>query len=164
MKQESGLEYLSLVDESEEEHYQSKAVFSDVGVGVEVEVYDNFQLYEWHAPIDFDELLENVEPRYPLSVDPALEMIQEEGRIRDFERDHVEMENDLVYDPVREWRGEDRWGDYSLIQINVNGAKVEWDEKEEQKDPRIRIYSFLWGPEIFADIFPDMLRTAIPKK
>jgi len=37
---DSDLEYLAYVDESENERYNSKAVFSEVGLGVEVEEYD----------------------------------------------------------------------------------------------------------------------------
>lgn len=155
MSQKNDLEYLSLIEESEETRYDSRAVFSDVGIGVEVEQYDDFQLYEWHSPTDFDELLEAVEPLYPLTVDPGLEMIREKGRIRDADEDHVTIDNDLVYDPVAEWRGKERWDEYSLIQINLNGAKVAWDEKEKRKDPRIRVYSIQWGPELFADIFNE---------
>jgi len=58
---DSELEYLSLVEQSND-YYQSRAVFSGKETGVEVKTYPNFDLYEWHCPVTFSELIEAVEP------------------------------------------------------------------------------------------------------
>jgi len=129
---DSELEYLSLVEQSND-YYQSRAVFSGKETGVEVKTYPNFDLYEWHCPVTFSELIEAVEPLYPLSQDPALEMIREKGYERNSRDDHVTMSNELVYDPIREWRNdkdESRWSEYSLIQMNLTETKVVWDQNK----------------------------------
>lgn len=156
---DSELEYLSLIEESGSYH-ESRAVFSGLGTGVEVKEYSNFELYDWRSPVEFSEILDVVEPLYPFVEDPALEMIKEEGRVRNADRDHVTMSNEYVYDPVKEWRAEEdesRWNEYSLIQLNLNGAKVVWDQKQPEKDSRIRIYSLDGGSEFFADIYPRVV-------
>lgn len=159
MELDSELEYLSLIEESEGYH-DSRAIFSGLDTGVEVKKYSNFEVYEWHCPTEFSELLECVEPLYPFSEDPAVEMLKEEGRVRNSDRDHVTMSNELVYDPVREWRNElndetGRWDEYSLIQLNLNDAKIVWDQKESVGESRIRVYAIDSGSEVFADIFPQ---------
>jgi len=43
------------------------------------------------------------------------------------------MSNELVYDPIREWRNdkdESRWSEYSLIQMNLTETKVVWDQNK----------------------------------
>lgn len=157
MAQEQDLEYLSLLEESEGSRYNSRGVFGATGHGVEVEEYDNFTLYDWECETEFDELLEIIEPLYPLSVDPALEMIKEEGRVRDSDRDHDSLTNNLVYDPVREWRGEDRWNEYSLIQVNLSDAKVVWDQKNQQGDTRLRVYSLEDEADVFENLYSRTL-------
>lgn len=152
------LEYLSILDESEEERYNSRAVFSGIGVGVEVEEYDGFNMYEWETEKDFSEVLEELEPFHPLTQDPALEMVREKGRVRNADRDHVTMSNEYVYDPVREWREEDRWGEYSLIQVNLTGGKLVYDEKG-QSDGRIRVYSMDESSDMFENMFPRTVDT-----
>ncbi|MFB6116362.1 MAG: hypothetical protein ABEK10_02510 [Candidatus Nanosalina sp.] len=70
-------EHLKLIDDAEGEHYSSRAVFSDVGLGVEVKEYENFTLYHWRGDSGFDEVLNAVEPYFPLVENPALEMLEE---------------------------------------------------------------------------------------
>ena len=153
MAQEQELEYLSILDESENSRYNSRGVFGTVGHGVEVEDYDDFTLYDWKCGEDFDEVLGTLEPLYPLAVDPALELIKEEGRVRDADRDHDTLTNDLVYDPVREWRGEDRWNEYSLIQVNLSDAKVVWDQKRETGETRMRVYELEDETDVFEKLY-----------
>lgn len=153
MAQEQELEYLSLLDESESSRYNSRGVFGSVGHGVEVEEYDDFTLYDWRCNEEFDELLEIVEPLYPLAVDPALEMVKEEGRVRDADRDHDTLTNDWVYDPVREWRGEDRWNEYSMIQVNLSDAKVVWDQKNNEGETRLRVYELEDETDVFEQLY-----------
>jgi len=156
---DSELEYLSLVEESNGYH-ESRAVFSGLETGVEVKEYSNFELYDWYCSTEFSDLIDCIEPLYPLVEDPAVEMIKEEGRVRDADRDHDSLSNDLVYDPVQEWRSEEdeaRWDEYSLIQLNLNGAKVVWDQKQPVKGSRIRIYAIDKGSEVFTDIFPELV-------
>ena len=114
------LEHLSYVDKSENSRYNSRAVFSDVGIGIEVEEYDSFTLYEWRPDAEFGGLIEAAEPYFPFTESPGLEMLKEETFRRDADRDHKSLRNDFIYDPVREWQGEDRWSEYSLIQINLS--------------------------------------------
>lgn len=160
MELNSDLEYLSLVEESED-YQKSRAVFSGLETGVEVKQYSNFEVYDWRCDAGFSELIECVEPLYPFVEDPAVEMIKEEGRVRNTDRDHSTLANDWVYDPVLERRNEQkdeegRWDEYSLIQLNLNGAKIVWDQKEPMKDSRIRVYAIDRGSEVFADIFPEV--------
>lgn len=161
MELDSELEYLSLIEESGGYH-KSRAVFSGLDTGVEVKQYSNFEVYKWRCKTEFSELLDSVEPLYPLVEDPALEMLKEEGRVRDADRDHVSLTNDLVYDPVREWRkelndDESRWDEYSLIQLNLNGAKIVWDQKDSVNQSRIRVYAIKMDSDIVADIFPKLV-------
>ena len=156
---DSELEYLSLVEQSND-YYQSRAVFSGKETGVEVKTYPNFNLYEWHCPVTFSELIEAVEPLYPLSQDPALEMIREKGYERNSRDDHVTMSNELVYDPIREWRNdkdESRWSEYSLIQMNLTETKVVWDQKQAGRESRIRIYALDKTSDVFTDIFSELV-------
>ena len=156
---DSELEYLSLVEQSND-YYQSRAVFSGKETGVEVKTYPNFDLYEWHCPVTFSELIEAVEPLYPLSQDPALEMIREKGYERNSRDDHVTMSNELVYDPIREWRNdkdESRWSEYSLIQMNLTKTKVVWDQKQAGRESRIRIYALDKTSDVFTDIFSELV-------
>jgi len=158
---DSELEYLSVVEESGGYH-KSRAVFSGLGTGVEVKQYSNFEVYEWHSATEFSELLECVEPLYPFVEDPAVEMLKEEGRVRDADRDHVSLTNDLVYDPVREWRNElndeeGRCEEYYLMQLNLNSAKIVWDQKESVNQSRIRVYAIDTDSDIVADIFPKLV-------
>jgi|GEM_PF-578238 hypothetical protein len=156
---DSELEYLSLVEQSND-YYQSRAVFSGKETGVEVKTYPNFDLYEWHCPVTFSELIEAVEPLYPLSQDPALEMIREKGYERNSRDDHVTMSNELVYDPIREWRNdkdESRWSEYSLIQMNLTETKVVWDQKQAGRESRIRIYALDKTSDVFTDIFSELV-------
>jgi hypothetical protein len=157
-------DYLSLVDESESARYRSRAVFSDVGVGVEVEEYDGFTLYTWRDDVGFDELVGCVEPFFPLSVDPALEMVKEEGPVRDLGREDYEkrsgeyldeVSSELVYDPVADWREENRWSDYSLVQINLRDAKVIWDKKT--REPHVRVYEMAQESDVFEKLFPELV-------
>ena len=156
---DSELEYLSLVEQSND-YYQSRAVFSGKETGVEVKTYPNFDLYEWHCPVTFSELIEAVEPLYPLSQDPALEMIREKGYERNSRDDHVTMSNELVYDPIREWRNdkdESRWSEYSLIQMNLTETKVVWDQKQAGRESRIRIYALDKTSDVFTDVFSELV-------
>ena len=158
---DSELEYLSLVDESGDYH-ESRAVFSGLNTGVEVKIYSNFELYEWTDSSEFNEVLESVEPLYPLVEDPAIEMIKEEGLVRNSDRDHDTISNELVYDPVREWRNnrdgkEGRWSEYSLIQLNLNGAKVVWDRKNSFNESRIRVYQINDNSNVFENLFPELV-------
>ncbi|MFB6203957.1 MAG: hypothetical protein ABEK01_05695 [Candidatus Nanohaloarchaea archaeon] len=154
MSSESGgLDYLSQLERSPNKRYESRAVFGDEDSWAEVREYDNLEVYEWEADSDFRQLLDAIEPLYPLSQDPGLEMVREKGRVRDADDDHVELSNEYVYDPVAEWRGKDRWSEYSLIQVNLNGAKVAYDEKEGF--PRVRVFSSEWGPQVFEELFPE---------
>lgn len=160
MELDSDLEYLSLVEESEGYH-ESRAVFSGLETGVEVKQYSDFEVYDWYCDTSFSELIECVEPLYPFVEDPAVEMIKEEGRVRNTDRDHTTLTNKWVYEPVREWRNEQkneegRWDEYSLIQLNLNGAKIVWDQKEPMKDSRIRVYAVDRGSEVFTEIFPEV--------
>ena len=153
---ESDFEHLAYIDESESARYNSKAVFSDVGIGVEVEEYDDFTLYTWKENTEFQELLDSVEEYFPFLVDPALEMIEDNDYLRfKSERDHDSLRNDFVYDPVKEWRGYERWEGYELIQMNLNDSKVVWDEKEDET--RIRIYEI--GDEV--DVFDKIFRKTV---
>lgn len=103
VKVENELEHLGYVDKSESARYDSKAVFSDVGVGVEVEEYEDFTLYTWKDNKEFSELLDSVEKYFLFLVDPALEMIEYNNALRfKSERDHKSLRNDFVYDPVKE--------------------------------------------------------------
>ncbi len=157
MSAEQELDCLAYVDEAESNRYDSRAVFSEVGLGVEVEEYDSFTLYKWEGDIDFETVLETVQPHFPFVENPALEMInaKDEALRYSSERDHETMDNELVYDPVREWRGEDRWGDYELIQINLNRAKVVWDDK--QASNRLRIYEIEDKSDAFEQLFPEIM-------
>jgi len=160
---ESDLEHLEYVDESESERYNSKAVFSEVGLGVEVEEYDTFTLYSWERDTSFSEVIDAVERFFPFSVDPGLEMLvkKDEALVYDSDRDHDEMRNDFIYDPVREWRTENgngyepRWRPYELVQINLPEAKVVWDEKTGES--RIRVYELEEGLDVFEKIFPELV-------
>lgn len=165
MELDSELEYLSLVEESGGYH-KSRAVFSSIDIGVEVKQYSNFEVYEWHCATEFSELLDSVEPLYPFIEDPAVEMLKEEGRVRNTDRDHVTISNDLVYDPVREWRNEKndesgRWDEYSLIQLNLEGAKIVWDQKESVNQSRIRVYTIDRDSDIVTDIFPELVEEEV---
>jgi len=161
---DSDLEHLAYVDESESERYNSKAVFSEVGLGVEVEEYDSFTLYRWEDDAEFSEVIGAVERFFPFSVDPGLEMlVRKDTALRyDSDRDHDEMRNDFIYDPVREWKTktedmEPRWRPYELIQVNLPDAKVVWDEKNG--DSRIRVYELEEGLDVFEKIFPEMVES-----
>jgi len=159
------LEHLAYVDESESERYNSKAVFSEVGLGVEVEEYDTFTLYRWEEDASFYEVIDAVEQFFPFTVDPGLEMLVEKDKALRYkpDRDHDEMRNDFIYDPVREWRTEKdedydpRWRPYELIQINLPDAKVVWDEKTG--DSRIRVYELEQGLDVFEKIFPELVES-----
>ena len=109
MEQEK-LKSLAYLDESETERYDSKAVFSEVEIGVEVEEYDSFRLYTWEEDIGFDELIDVLEPFFPFTDNPAFEMLERKTESVRFDsgRNYETLRNDFVYDPVREWRGEDR--------------------------------------------------------
>lgn len=147
-------EHLKYIDRSENARYNSEAVFSDLGIGVEVKEYDSFTLYTWRGDFEFEEVVSAVEPYFPFTEDPAVEMLVEKEALRyRSERDHTELRNDFVYDPVREWRGEERWEDYELIQLNLNGCKVAWDEKEE--DTRIRVYD-IEDRDVFEKLFEQL--------
>jgi len=166
---EGDLEHLEYVDESESERYNSKAVFSEVGLGVEVEEYDTFTLYQWEDDTEFSEVIDAVELVFPFTVDPGLEMLVEKNNalMYDSDRDHVEMRNDFIYDPVREWRTEtredyiSRWRPYKLIQVNLPDAKVVWDEKTGES--RIRVYELEEGLDVFEKIFPELVKSGSAK-
>lgn len=166
MEFDQELEHLAYVDESENERYNSKAVFSEVGLGVEVEEYDSFVLYRWEDDASFYEVVDAVETFCPFTVDPGLEMLVEKDTALRYksDRDHDEMRNDFVYDPVREWRTENnegyepRWKPYELIQINLPEAKVVWDEKTD--DSRIRVYELEEDLDVFEKIFPELVKSS----
>ena len=154
--QQEELDSLAYVDESESERYNSKAVFAQVGLGVEVEEYDSFRLYTWEDDVEFDDLIESVQPYFAFIQDPALEMLEkkiESLRYRSG-RNYETLQNDFVYDPVLEWREEDRWSDYNVIQINLGGAKVVWDDKQDEK--RIRVYEIEDEVDVFEKLFPEI--------
>lgn len=73
--------------------------------------------------------------------------------VSDSGRNYETLRKDFVYDPVREWRGEDRWADYNLIQINLPGAKVVLDEKQD--DNRMRVYEIEDEADVFEKLFPE---------
>lgn len=154
MEQEK-LDSLAYIDESTSERYNSKAVFSQLGMGVEVEDYDSFRLYKWEDEIDFDEVIDAVEPYFAFLENPALEMLEQRQAVRfKSERDHDTMRNDFIYDPVEEWRGEDRWSDYNLIQINLPGAKVVWRDKDDGRT--IRVYEIDDEIDVFEKLFKEI--------
>lgn len=165
MEFDQDLEHLEYVDESENERYNSKAVFSEIGLGVEVEEYDSFTLYRWEDDTSFDDVVDAVERFFPFTVDPGLEMLVEkdEALRYDSDRDHEEMRNDFIHDPVREWRTENnegyesRWQPYELIQINLPDAKVVWDEKTGES--RIRVYELEEGLDVFEKAFPELVES-----
>mgnify|MGYP006285422115 CR=1 FL=1 len=168
MELDRDLEHLAYVDESESERYNSKAVFSEVGLGVEVEEYDSFTLYSWEDDTPFSDVVEAVEVFFPFSVDPGLEMLvkKDKALMYDSDRDHDEMRKDFIYDPVREWRTENegkepRWKPYELIQINLSEAKVVWDEKTGES--RIRVYELEEGLDVFEKIFPELVESESAK-
>ena len=154
MESKEEIEHLSYLDDSEGSRYRSRAVLSDVGFGVEIEDYEGFTVYSFETDTDVDELIDAIEPYFPLNVDPALEMVKKEGRIRRADREHDTVSSDAVYDPVRDWRDEDRWGEYSLVQVNLNGAKVVHDEKGRR--PRVRVYE-LEDTDIFEKLFSELM-------
>ncbi len=145
------LEHLSYVDESENSRFSSKAVFSDVGIGVEVEEYDGFTLYEWRCGQEFDEVLRSVERFFPLQ-EPALGLVKEEGRLRCVESDFESKIN--VYEDRGDWR-EGRWDEYSLVQMNLENSKVVYDEKEGYS--RVRIYE-IEETDVFEKLFPQTVQ------
>jgi hypothetical protein len=148
------LDYLAFVDESENSRYNSKAVFSGLNTGVEVEEYNNFTLYNWRSSTSFNELINNIEPFFPFTENPGLEMIKEDTFRRDAERDHVTIENEFIYDPVKEEKTKDRWNRYSLIQVNLNSGKVVYDEKEGY--PRVRVYEINMESDLFEKIYSSL--------
>lgn len=160
MSAEQELDCLAYVDEAESNRYDSRAVFSEVGLGVEVEEYESFTMYRWEGDVDFEDVLESVQPHFPFVEDPALELISEKDEALRYrsERDHETMDNDSVYDPVREWRGEDRWSDYELIQINLNGAKVVWDDKQALN--QLRIYEIDEEADAFEQLFTEIMESS----
>lgn len=154
--QQEELDSLAYIDESASERYNSKAVFAQVDLGVEVEEYDSFRLYTWEDDVEFDDLIKSVQPYFAFLEDPALEMLEKKTdsiRYRSG-RNYETLQNDLVYDPVREWRGEDRWSDYNVIQINLGGAKVVWDDK--QNENKIRVYEIEDEVDVFEKLFPEI--------
>lgn len=165
MELDQDLEHLAYIDESENERYDSKAVFSKVGLGVEVEEYEDFTLYTWEDDVEFEDVLESVEKYFPFVEDPALEMLVEKDEALRYksDRDHSEMSNDFVYDPVRDWRAEknedheNRWKPYELIQINLSNAKVVWDDKNSSN--RIRIYELEDGLDVFEKVFSEIVES-----
>lgn len=163
MSIEQDFEHLAYVDESESERYESRAVFSEVGLGVEVEEYDSFTLYRWEEDVDFGEVISSVERYFAFVDNPGLEMLVEKDTALLYknDRDKNEMKNDFIYDPVREWRTETeddygpRWRPYELIQINLPEAKVVWDEKTGTS--RIRVYELTEEVDVFEKIFPQLV-------
>ncbi|QGA80391.1 hypothetical protein [Candidatus Nanohalobium constans] len=148
MNFDQDLEHLSYVDESKNSRYNSRAVFSDVGIGVEVEEYEGFTLYEWRGDKDFESVLEAVERFFPLQK-PALGLVKEEGRLRDVKTDFESKKK--VYEDREDWQ-EGRWDEYSLIQMNLENSKVVYDEKEGC--PRLRVYE-IGQTDVFEKIFPQ---------
>lgn len=144
------LEYLSVVDKSENSWYNSRADFEDVGIGVGVEEYDNFTLYRWESDSDFGTVLEAVEQFFPLRR-PALRLIEEDGRLRDVSKDQTAKRK--VYEEPEDWN-EGRWNDYSMIKITLSEASVIYDEKEGE--PRVRIYEFEEGLDVFDKVFSQI--------
>jgi len=68
-------------------------------------------------------------------------MIREKGYERNSRDDHVTMSNELVYDPIREWRNdkdESRWSEYSLIQMNLTETKSRMGSKQAGRESRIK--------------------------
>lgn len=153
--QQEELDSLAYIDESATERYNSKAVFAQVDLGVEVKECDSFRLYTWEDDVEFDDLIKSVQPYFAFLEDPALEMLEKKTDSLRYRsgRNYETLQNDFVYDPVREWRGEERWSDYNVIQINLPGAKVVWDDK--QNDNRIRVYEIEDEVDVFEKLFPE---------
>jgi hypothetical protein len=119
------LEHLSYVDQSENSRYDSRAVFSGVGVGVEVEEYDGFTLYEWRCDKDFEGVLNSVERFFPLK-EPALGLVKEEGRLRDVESDFESKEDIKQINQLAQ--------DFNLaddIKQDSSNLKYEWKEAKQ---------------------------------
>lgn len=47
--------------------------------------------------------------------------------------------------------------DYELIQINLNGSKAVWDEKDDET--RIRIYEIEEELDVFEEVFQDVVNS-----
>ena len=152
---QDNLDSLAYVDESSSERYNSKAVFSQLDIGVEVEDYESFRLYRWEERTDFDEVIEAIEPYFAFLKDPALEMLEEKQSLRFRSgKDYDTMRNDFLYDPVREWRGEERWSNYNLIQLNLPGAKVVWNNRKGERT--IRVYEIDDNTDVFEKLFTSI--------
>jgi hypothetical protein len=150
------LDYLVRLDEQEEHR---EADFSDTRNHVSVTEYDDKTEYEWTADVSFDELVEAVEPYFPIN--RRLALVDDDSPFFDAKADHSFMSPDMVYDPVRDYRGEDRWSDYSLIQLNFGDMEIIWDNNTEPyEDPRIRIFEM--DPEVdgFEKVFPETVETS----
>lgn len=147
----SQMDYLVRMNDKEQ---SQEADFSDNRHHVSVREYDERTKYEWRAPVSVDNLVEAIEPHFPLT--KRLELVTGDAPFKDPKYEHEFMDPEMVYDPVREFRGEDKWSDYRLVQMNFDGMEVIWDDTGmPYEDPRVRVEEWDEDMDGFRKIFPD---------
>ncbi|WP_414837131.1 hypothetical protein [Candidatus Nanohalococcus occultus] len=152
MDLESDIEHLSQYRASGDENYNAKAVFSEVDVGFEIRSYDEKNVYDWRTEMGFEDIIEAVEPKHPLVVDPAVEKVDEDGYIRAAGFGKT-LGNDTVYDPVRVWREGHDWDEHSMLQLNVGDGNIFLERKPGKKN-RVTVHAVRDNSDLFETLFP----------
>ena len=147
---ERSLEEPEYLVSSEPEDPRNTLNFSDTETHVRVQEYGDRTVYSWKTPLDFGELVDAVEPYFPIN--RRLETVSSDSRYTS--DDHDYLQPDMVHDPIADQQQFSRWAEYSLIKMNFTDFEVFWQNSSPPyRDPTVKVIENSEDVDGFEKIF-----------